>query len=154
VRPHPQNAEQWQGVDLPDGAAIWPAAGAQPDDESSRADFFDSIHHSAAVAGVNTSAMIDAAIVGRRTYSILLPQLRGAQEQTLHFHYLLPENGGALIVARSLEEHLGQLRALRSGEAADDGWRERFLTAFVRPDGLDEPVAPKVVADLERFASG
>jgi hypothetical protein len=156
VRPHPTNGAIW--AEHPLGAfpnvAVWPPVGEDPTDEERRAGFFDSIHHSAAVVGANTTALIDAAIVGRRTYSVLLPELRGAQEETLHFHYLLPENGGALIVARSLEDHLGQLRALFIGDAGDDDWRERFLTSFVRPEGLDEPVAPKVVADLERFATG
>ena len=78
-------------------------------------------------------------------------QLMGVQEQTLHFRYLLPENGGALIVARSLEEHLGQLRGLLAGESAGEGWREEFLHGFVRPHGLDRPVAPMLVEDLERF---
>jgi hypothetical protein len=156
VRPHPTNGAIWAEHPLGSFAnvVVWPPVGADPTDDERRAGFFDSIYHSAAVVGANTTALIDAAIIGRRTYSILLPELRGTQEQTLHFHYLLPENGGALVVSRSLEEHLVQLRELLDGKAGDEGWRGRFLAAFVRPDGLDEPVAPKVVADLERFASG
>jgi hypothetical protein len=156
VRPHPTNGAIWAEHPLGGFAnvRVWPPVGEDPTDDERRAGFFDSIYHSAAVVGANTTALIDAAIVGRRTYSVLLPELRGAQEQTLHFHYLLPENGGALVVAKSLEEHLGQLRALLAGETADDGWREAFLAGFVRPEGPDEPVAPKVVDDLERFATG
>jgi hypothetical protein len=153
VRPHPTNGAIWSEHPLADSpnVGVWPPVGEDPTDEERRAGFFDSIYHSAAVVGANTTALIDAAIVGRRTYSVLLPELRGAQEQTLHFHYLLPENGGALVVARSLEEHLGQLRELLRGEA-EGGWREDFLRGFVRPLGLDRPVAPLVVDDLERFA--
>ena len=156
VRPHPTNGAIWAEHTLGTFAnvSVWPRVGEDPTDDERRAGFFDSIYHAEAVVGANTTALIDAAIVGRRTYSVLLPELRGAQEQTLHFQYLLPENGGALTVAPSLEEHLAQLRALLRGEAGDDGWRERFLAGFVRPAGLDEPVAPKVVDDLERFATG
>ncbi len=154
VRPHPTNGAIWAEHEL--GAfpnvAVWPRVGEDPTDEDRRAGFYDSIFHSAAVVGANTTALIDAAIVGRRTYSVLLPELRGAQEQTLHFHYLLPENGGALVVARSLEEHLGQLRALLGGETPDEDWRDEFLRGFVRPRGLEQPVAPLLVDDLERFA--
>jgi hypothetical protein len=154
VRPHPTNGARW--AEHPLGVfrnvAVWPRVGEDPTDDARRAGFYDSIHHSAAVVGANTTALIDAAIVGRRTYSVLLPELKGAQEQTLHFQYLLPENGGALTVARSLDEHLGQLRALLAGGVGGDGWREEFLKSFVRPLGLDRPVAPLVVADLERFA--
>jgi hypothetical protein len=154
VRPHPTNGAIW--AEHPLGAfanvAVWPRVGEDPTDEGRRAGFYDSIHHSAAVVGANTTALIDAAIVGRRTYSILLPELRGAQEQTLHFHYLLPEHGGPLVVARSLEEHLRQLRSLLRGEESDDRWREEFLRGFVRPRGLDTRVASLLVDDLERFA--
>jgi hypothetical protein len=154
VRPHPTNGAIWREHALGSFAnvAVWPRVGEDPTDEERRAGFYDSIHHSAAVVGANTTALIDAAIVGRRTYSVLFPELRGAQEQTLHFHYLLPENGGALIVARSLEEHLAQLRRLLTGEQPDDGWREDFLRGFVRPRGLEQPVAPLLVDDLERLA--
>jgi hypothetical protein len=153
VRPHPTNGAIWAEHSLSSfpNVAVWPRVGEDPTDGERRSGFYDSIHHSAAVVGANTTALIDAAIVGRRTYSILLPELKGVQEQTLHFHYLLPENGGALIVARSLEEHLGQLRDLLSGDANDEGWREEFLRGFVRPHGLERPVAPMLVDDLERF---
>ena len=124
--------------------------GADPTDDERRSDFYDSMFHAAAVVGANTTALIDAAIVGRRTFSFLLPELRGAQEGTLHFHYLLPENGGALTVAGSLEEHARQLREPLAGPG-DDGWRERFLTGFVRPQGIGSPSAPRLVDDLERF---
>ena len=84
---------------------MWPRVGEDHDRPGAATPgFYHSIHHSAAVVGANTTALIDAAIIGRRTYSILLPELKGAQEQTLHFHYLLPENGGALVVAGSLGE--------------------------------------------------
>jgi hypothetical protein len=154
VRPHPTNGAIWaqHGLGEFPNVTVWPRVGEDPTDGERRSGLYDSIHHSAAVVGANTTALIDAAIVGRRTYSILLPELKGAQEQTLHFHYLLPENGGALIVAGSLEEHLGQLRELLAGETGEDGWREEFLRGFVRPLGLDRPVAPMLADDLERFA--
>jgi hypothetical protein len=155
VRPHPTNGAIW--AEHPLGAfpnvAVWPPVGADPTDEERRAGFYDSMYHAAAVVGANTTALIDAAIVGRRTFSVLLPELRGAQEQTLHFHYLLPENGGALTVAGSLEEHVAQLRDAVFSESSDDAWRDAFLTTFVRPHGLSEPAAPRLVTELERLAS-
>ena len=53
-----------------DNVAVWPPAGAQPDAGKARADFFDSLFHSAAVVGINTSALIEAAILGK---SVLVP---------------------------------------------------------------------------------
>src|SRR5262249_50829853 len=104
VRPHPQNAKQWLKADLssyPD-VVVWPRAGANPIDSTSRADFFDSLFHSAAVVGVNTSAQIEAAIVGRPVYTVLLPEFAATQEGTLHFHHLANDERGLLHVARSL----------------------------------------------------
>jgi hypothetical protein len=154
VRPHPTNGTTWAEHPLGgiSNVAVWPPVGEDPTDQERRAGFYDSIFHAAAVVGANTTALIDAAIVGRRTFSILLPELRGAQEQTLHFHYLLPEHGGALTVAGSLEDHVRQLREAVFSEPPDDGWRTAFLTSFVRPHGLSEPAAPRLVRDLEQLA--
>ena len=154
IRPHPTNGSIW--AEHPFGGmrdvAIWPPAGADPTDDERRSAFYDSIYHAAAVVGANTTALIDAAIVGKRTFSVVLEELRGAQEQTLHFQYLLPENGGPLVVAQSLDQHVVQLRETVFAEpSGEDRWREDFLSSFVRPHGLAEPAAPRFVADLEQL---
>jgi hypothetical protein len=152
VRPHPQVGEAWAGSRLGDrrNVTIWPAAGADPNDRALRQDYYDSLHHSAAVVGINTSALIEAAIVGRRTYTVLLPELRPVQEGTLHFHYLLARNGGPLVTADSLDEHAGQLSDALYGEEGP-GWNRQFLESFIRPHGLQEAGAPRFVDDLEQL---
>ena len=50
-----------------------------------------------------------------------------------------------MTVAGSLEEHARQLREAVVTEPSDDGWRTAFLTSFVRPGGLSEPAAPRLV---------
>lgn len=146
VRPHPLNSAQWERFDAPHGVAVWPAGGAQPDSGEARDDFFDSLAHAAAVVGVNTSALIESGIVGKSVFTLLDPQFAGAQEGTLHFHYLLEENGGFLHVARSVDEHLEQLDAGVQGASDDSARNRRFAAHFVRPHGLDRPAAP-IVAD-------
>ena len=155
VRPHPTNGATWAEHPLGgvENVAVWPPVGDDPTDEDRRSAFYDSMYHAAAVVGTNTTALIDAAIVGRRTFSVLLPELRGAQEETLHFRYLLRENGGALTVAESMDEHIRQLRELLAGTGSPERWRDSFLTSFVRPQGLDVPAAPRLVDDLERLAT-
>lgn len=152
VRPHPTAAGTWDDEPVTEDphAAVWPPKGANPQDESRRRDYFDSLHHAAAVVGLNTSALIEAAIVGRRTFTFVVGDERNAQEGTLHFRYLLRENGGPLVVARSLEENVAHLAdALESSE--DDAWRTSFLESFVRPNGIHAAAAPAFVDDLERF---
>ena len=90
VRPHPYNCHAWDPDPLADipGAVFFPRTGYDPMDEANRADFFDSIHHSTAVVGINTSAMIEAAIIGRPVFSLLAEEFAGTQEGLVHFHYL------------------------------------------------------------------
>jgi hypothetical protein len=122
--------------------SLW---GDNPIDEEARADYFDSMHYSAAVVGLNTSAFIEAGIVGSPVMAILPEEFRSNQEGTLHFHYLI--DGGLLTVSRSLDEHAGQLASILAGDTEDILRRQRdFVRAFVRPLGLDVP-ATTVMAD-------
>jgi hypothetical protein len=149
VRPHPQNATQWRDAEL-DDAVVWPRGGEFPDGGAAQAAFFDSIAHSAAVVGINTSAQIDAAIVGRPVFTV---RAYGAQDETVHFHYLLRERGGFVRDATTLEEHLLQLAdALDEPDALANELR-RFVAAFVRPRGLERPVAPIVADEVEALAA-
>ena len=88
IRPHPSQTAGWEGVDLGD---LGPVAirGGNPIDQQSRADYFDSLYHSHAVVGLVTSAFIEAAVVGRPIYSLLLPEFEMYQEGMQHFRYLL-----------------------------------------------------------------
>lgn len=155
VRPHPQNAAQWQGVDLDElpNTAIWPREGEYPDAGDALSSFYDALAHSAVVVGVNTSAMIEAAIVGRSVLTVLDPAFAGTQEGTLHFHYLLREQGGFLGVARDLDEHVRQLASVLAGGAAEQARVQEFVGAFVRPHGLDRAVAPIVADEIETCAA-
>ena len=151
IRPHPQNVKDWSDASLSAFArvTVWPREGANPTDTGARADYFDSIHHSAAVVGVNTSAQIESAIVGRGVYTLLAPEFADTQEGTLHFRHLRNEGGGMLHVAADMREHVTHLEsALRDPGAAVARCR-RFVERFVRPFGLDEPAAPRLVAALE-----
>lgn len=154
IRPHPQNVAAWRGADLSalGNVVIWPAEGANPVDADSRADYFDSIYHGVAVVGINTSAQIESAVVGRGVYTILAPEFRDTQGGTLHFHHLTGVNGGLLQVAADFDEHVAQLEAgLADPEGAAVKGR-RFVEAFVRPHGIASPATPRLVAALEQTA--
>ena len=154
VRPHPQNADQWQNVDLSSlgDIAVWPPAGAAPVDIETRSAYFDSIYHSAAVVGVNTTAEIESAILGRPVYTVLAPEFRDTQDGTLHFHHLRSANGGLVHEAHDFAEHFAQLESAVQTPHEDDGRGRRFVEAFVRPFGIDAPSTPRLVDALERLA--
>jgi hypothetical protein len=153
VRPHPLNAAQWADADLGGPqVTVWPRFGEAPHDDSSRRNFFDSIHHSAAVVGINTTAQIESAIVGRPVHTLLADEFLETQQGTLHFHYLKADDFGLLHVGRTFDEHAEQLEeSLRGRE--DDGRNERFLRRFVRPMGLDRSATELVVEAVEELAA-
>ena len=154
VRPHPYNSAHWSSVDLSDlpNVAVYPRA-ANPVNESDRQDYFDSLFHSEAVVGVNTTAMIEAAIVGRTVHTVLADEFKDTQGGTLHFRYLLHDNGGFLRTARSLSEHATQVaETLRSPEIGRAACA-RFVASFVRPQGVNVASTPVLVAALERLAA-
>ena len=151
VRPYPSLAAAWRDVDLTSlgPVAVW---GGNPVDRRTREDYFDSFHHSAAVVGLNTSAFIEAGIVGREVLTVLPPRFHDNQEGTVHFRYLLQIGGGLLRVNRSLDDHVAQLgEALRRVPGAEHPHRP-FLESFVRPHGLDTPATPAFVRAVEELA--
>ena len=113
---------------------------------------WDTLHHSAAVVGLNTSAEIEAAIVGRPVYTLLDPNAEG-QTGTLHFHYLLREQGGHVNFAHTFTEHCAHLSDALDGRY-DRAALTSFLRAFVRPHGLDMPVSPIVADAVGAFGTG
>ena len=113
---------------------------------------YDSLHHLAAVVGLNTSAMIEAGILEKPVLTLVMDEFAGGQEETLHFHYLRASNGGLLHEARELRGAYRRSSARRcASEGADDRIRA-FVERFVRPRGLDAPVTPIMVEEIEQAA--
>ena len=126
--------------------------------------FFECLHHSAAVVGLNTSAELEAGVAGRPVFTVVADDAAvTGQTNTLHFHYLLRENGGFVTSAPDLDTHVSQLAAAFT---EDPGARGRqpprdaesigtFVREFLRPRG-DRPaslvLAEELVARLVPFA--
>jgi len=155
VRPHPYNYHAWVEDPLSDlsRVTVFPRQAYNPIDEANRADFFDSLYHCSAVIGVNTSAMIEAAILGKPVFSMLSEEFSGTQEGTVHFHYLLPENGGFLRIASGLPEHVRQLSERMADVEGARAETARFVSSFLRPGGLDRPATPLFVNAIEQLGA-
>jgi hypothetical protein len=145
VRPHPSRRPEWEDVDLTPftNVVVW---GNDPVSTDARADYFDTLYHSAVVAGLNTSAFIEAGILGRPVHTILLPEWHESQMGTVHFRYLFEAGGGLLISATSFDEHLTQLDAALAHPSTEV---RPFVRAFVRPRGLDVAATPVFVEHVE-----
>jgi len=149
VRPHPQRMDEWRDVDVSSFGAV-AVHGGNPVTEQARADYFDALFHSAVVVGLNTSAFLEAGIVGRPTLAILPPEYHDNQEGTLHFRYLMDVSGGLVRVSRSLPEHLSQLSSVLASPGAVN---RDFVKSFLRPYGLDQSAAPRFADAVESLAS-
>lgn len=149
IRPHFKRGEEWQGVSFAGLGPVvcWPPAGAVPVDALSKTDYYDSMFHATAVVGLNTSAMIEAAIVGRPVHTVLLPEFRDNQEGTVHFHYLLTGPDHLLHATRSLDQHAGDLAATLADPAPRAARSAAFVKSFVRPD--PQPATQRFVTLLE-----
>lgn len=152
IRPHPGHAAQWADVKFRrfGPVAVWPRAGAVPVEEEDKRRYFDSLYHCAAVVGVNTSGMIEAGIVGRRSFTLLAQEFAQTQRGTVHFGYL--KSYGFVTAAASWAEHFAHLAGALQGEATFDAASRAKALSFVRPHGLDEPSTPRVVAAIEEAA--
>jgi hypothetical protein len=153
VRPHPMAREPWANVAVveEDGvarwrrAAVWPLAPRHPTDPKTRAEFFDTIFHADVVVGLNTSAMIEAVILGRPVLTFVGHEQASSQTGNLHFRYLA--ESGCVSTASSLEEHVQQL-AERLGQPADGAAAARFVESFVRPLGRDVSASAALVTQI------
>jgi hypothetical protein len=147
VRRHPHDKEKWAGW-RPRHERVSLSRHPRQQDQS----LYDELHHAAAAVGLNTSAQIEASILGKPVYTFSAGNLAPGQAGTLHFYYLLKKRGGVVSWAETLEEHVAQLERGVAGEYDREAVR-RFCETFVRPHGLDRPVAPIVAEQLVALAA-
>ena len=155
IRPHPYNGWIWADADMSafPGVSVWPRGRYNPVDPDNRRDFYDSLHYCRAVVGINTSAMVEAAILGRAVHAIVTDDFAATQEGTLHFRHLLPENGGFLRIGRGFDHHADLLAASLTDDTAARDETRRFVGRFLRPHGLEQDCTPLVVDALEQVAA-
>ncbi len=157
VRPHPTNVDPWRQESL--DAAAPPAAVVVPREYSGIPlssgeveQFHDSLLASDAVVGVNTTAMIEAAIVGRPVLTVNDGAFTHSQQQTLHFAHLAGA-GGCAIVADTIATHVEQLREVLANPGSRAAALEGFVHRFVRPGGLDRRATDCLCDALESVVS-
>jgi hypothetical protein len=148
VRPHPGTLDEpaWQGWH-PSGDRV-----AMPRPRRRERDLFDQLWAADAVVALNTSAELEAAIVGRPVLTMTVGDLAPGQEGSAHFPYLLVENGGFVEHTGTIEQHLEQLtRALETDPHAEA--RRLFVERFLRPRGIGLPVAEEMADAIERLVT-
>ena len=154
VRPHPGNTAPWLNVDLahPDTIIFPTTYSGMPLPADEIQAFRYSLAASTAVVGINTTAMIEAAIFKKPVFTVRDAAFDHSQAQSLHFGHLAGEQGFTS-TAQTLPEHFAQLdRAFTSG--GSDAAAERFVERFVRPRGMTVSATAQLCDAIERVAHG
>jgi hypothetical protein len=129
VRPHPHNSviwDHWTAVSHP-RVAVWDGRG------NDVRGVIDSVGHSVAVMGINTTAMLEAAALGKPVLTVVDDELRVGQVQRIHFQYLTSLTDGLVTAASSLDDHVIDLSKILRGDAQFRRKSEKFAKAFLRP---------------------
>jgi hypothetical protein len=156
IRPHPHRNPEWHErqaeFDEFEDVVIWPPVVFMPVEEQTRADYFDSIYHSAVAFGINTSALIEAGIIGRAVHTITVPEFASSQTGVLHYRYLREVGGGLVQVSATLGENVGRLGDVLAGRDTEgEEAARRFTAVFVRPQGVEIPATPVFVDAIEEL---
>ena len=156
VRPHPLNADEWGEGSLADvaGVSVFPPRGADPVDEASRSDYFDSMAHADAVVGINTSALLEAAIVGPPGARAAGPgvPVEPARAAPLPPARRRGRRGRGRGVDGRAPRRSSRMRSPTPSAGADA--RRRFVDELIRPHGDGPPPSERVVAAIEELLAG
>ncbi len=149
VRPYPSRAYLWRGFDIPN-VSVWPREGEWPDTDQARQNLFNSIYHSMAVVGINTTAMLEASVISKPCLAIMTQEFRGSQVERAHFQQIL--RGGFLETAGSFIEVQRLLDGLLDGIDKKETIRKEFVRSFLRPRGFQNCVAELAASAVEMTA--
>jgi hypothetical protein len=134
IRPHPANVEPFRGLSL-ERAMVWPEEGVLPSERQDIDDFRRMLTGSVAVVGINTSAMIDAIVLGVPTVAFLTERYAKTQAQATHFRQLM--NSGAVGLVESIEELNGLLVDIAGRQAWQESKRQDFIERYIAPHGRE-----------------
>ena len=146
VRPHPLNSEIWDGVE-DESIAVWPRSASWVDTPQAKQDYYHSIYHSRAVIGVNTSAIIEAAILDRPCVTIVDEEYQFKQNGRGHFGHLIKAD--FMEITHSFAESAAVIASILGGADSKQKQRRRFVSDFIRPRGLDQPASEIMAGAIE-----
>jgi hypothetical protein len=151
VRPHPQNLGPWKTYQRANSNfVVWPLNQVSLAPSDMIQDYFHSLYYSIGVAGINTSAFIEAAIVDKPCIAITPPQFTHTQMGIPHFRHLL--DADFLELVRDMDEFVQMAVRLLQGEDGKKKQRQQFVRDFVRPQGVKTP-ALQVMSDAIETAA-
>ena len=149
IRPHPSNHQIYKKI-LKKRICMIPEEGRLPDMPDDSQLFYDTVFYaSAAIDGVNTSAIIDAVIMGRPGIVIVTDEYKNTQGGTEYFQNLLAEE---FLEHVSLgNDFLEKIKLLLEGKDDKKEARGRFIGNYIRPRGLNISAGDAALEEIENF---
>jgi hypothetical protein len=151
VRPHPMAVAQWaDAIERQDAGqradyTLFPRVLSHPTSDEQKSSFLNTLLHADAIVGLNTSAMIEATILGRPVLTFRGHAAEKTQSANLHFRHLA--ESGCVRVAKDRAEHVAQLVEVLADPSAAARSCEEFVRRFIRPRGV-ELEASKLLSDI------
>jgi hypothetical protein len=151
IRPHPFKDMDAASLESK-WVSIFPKGGQRPDTDEARSTYYDTLYHSAAVIGVNTTGFLESAILDKPCLTVVTPQTSRGQEMRAHFKHLM--NAGYIETARDFPELARQIMEILSGVDASRENRAKFVRDFIRPHGIGVPAAEVMAGAILAVAQG
>jgi hypothetical protein len=141
VRPHPQNEKIWEFIDKLKTKKINvnPKNGEIPAQSSSYSVYINQLTNADIVIGINTSAMLEALILGKQVVAYSPVEIEQSQFGTLHFNQLPTLNLENFTVCTNTSELINHLKLIRESEVIDS--QENLSGKFVQKffSGVENP---------------
>lgn len=149
IRPYPSQAYVWESFSY-QNSSIWPREGEWPDQDQARQNLFNTLYHSLAVIGINTTAMLEASVIGKPCLTIMTEEFKGSQTERAHFQHIL--RGGFMETATHYADVQSILADLLRGIDRKAAARKEFVRNFLRPRGLHYTAAEIAANAIEMAA--
>lgn len=146
LRPHPQNFRVYEALDMR-GITVIPRGEPFHGKREGQSVFYNSLHHSIAVIGINTSAMLDAVIMGKPVIALYRDSYADIQVEMHHFKSLLEERVVDLV--KTTGETQKAILDIMDGRDKRKDSRERFIRDYLRPRGLTVSAGESVANEVE-----
>ena len=135
ARPHGANQDVYRGISAPN-LKVWLRDGELPDTSQAFAEFEACIRGAVAVAGLNTTGMVDALLAGRPVIALLVDEYRNTNAyRAVHFKYLL--DADVYERATTPEDCVQIVRNLMGRQDFKQDSRAQFVLDYIRPHGAD-----------------
>lgn len=136
IRPHPYAPFDMTAFES-DWVRIYPRQGGRPDMDETRQVYFNTLYHSAAVLGVNTTGFLDAAIADKPCVTLRDEQMRAGQGA--HFNYLIAAD--FIEAANDRSDAFCIIERIVKGNDSKKKKRRDFARRFMRPQGIAIPAS-------------